>query len=281
MFTGLIVVVAVNLLADAAKLLQVANIGLLAAFNTIGSDWTLMSEASRVAIAGGDPYAGSGFMWTPLGAIAFYPVSVLGWHVWQVGHLAGALAMPTWRMRIAVLLAFPFWWDVELGNVLVFVLLAAVWALRGNPIGIGLFLTLTVLIPRPLMAPIAVWLLWQRPQWRLPFAVMAAGAVMITAGMGLLGPFIARALEAADVQSHFYNFAPSRQFGGAWLLVALPLAIWLTWIRRLGLASVFAMPYWLPYYLLIGLVDADGSRPALHRSRGGPAIARRHLGSLQ
>jgi len=165
---------------------------------------------------------------------------------------------------------------------LVFVLLAAVWALRGNQIGVGAFLVLTVLVPRPLMAPVALWLLWKHARWRLPFAAMVVGAVVASAAMGLLGPFIVRSLEAGSILHHSYNFAPSRLIGPAWLVIALPLAAWLTWKGRLGLASVLASPYWLPYYLLLGLADVDphtqpaaqfveparrGYRPPWYRSR--------------
>ena len=258
---ALIALVLANLLAVVAKAAQVANLGLVPAINTVGFDWNLMSQASRVVVGGGDPYAGTGFMWTPVAALAFHPVWLMGWHLWQIAHVAGAVAMPTWRMRLIVLLAYPFWWDVELGNILVFVLLAAVWALRGNQIAIGAFLVLTVLVPRPLMAPIALWLLWKHERWRLPFAAMVGGAVVASAAMGLLGPFVSRSLDAGTVLRHGSNFAPSHLIGPVWLVISLPLAAWLTWRGRLGLASVFASPYWLPYYLLLGLVDADSALP--------------------
>ena len=274
---GLIALAVANLLADVAKVEQVAHIGVIRAINVVGFDWTLMSHASQVAVRGGDPYAGTNFMWTPVAALAFYPVWQTGWHLWQLAHVGAALAMPTWTMRVLVLLAYPFWWDLELGNILVFVLLAATWALRGNRVAIGTFLLLTVLVPRPLMAPIALWLLFKHERWRVPFAAMAVGAVAVSAVMGLLGPFIARSLEAGAVLQHGYNFAPSRFIGPAWLLVSVPLAAWLTLKGRLGLASVFASPYWLPYYLLPGLVDVDRTRgtAATPRSRAPQSTARR------
>jgi hypothetical protein len=274
---ALILLVVANLLADAAKVAQVAHLGLIPAINSVGFDWTLLSRASEVMVAGGDPYAGSAFKWTPVAALAFYPLSLLGWHLWQLAHLGAALAMPSWRMRLVVLLAFPFWWDLELGNILVFVLLAAIWALRGNQLGIGAFLALTVLVPRPLMVPIALWLLWKHPQWRLPFAAMGIGVIVATGATGLLGEFAARILEAGEQIHHGYNFAPSQVVGPAWLLIAVPLAAWLTWRRRLGLASVVASPYWLPYYLLLGLVDADSDprRTPTPRTRAPRSTARR------
>jgi hypothetical protein len=76
--------------------------------------------------------------------------------------------MPSWPLRIATLLAWPFWYDLLLGNVLVFVLLAGARALRGSRVATFAFLAMTVLMPRPLMVSLAAWLLWQRPGWRIP-----------------------------------------------------------------------------------------------------------------
>ena len=39
------------------------------------------------------------------------------------------------------------------------------------------------------------------------------------------------------------------------MVIGLPLAAWLTWKGRLGLASLAASPYWLPYYLLMLLLE--------------------------
>lgn len=257
---ALAMLAAANILADVAKALQVAHLGLVNAVNTIGGDWTLMSTASNVTLAGGNPYAGTEFMWPPLGAIAFYPAALMGWHLWQIAHLVGALAMPTWRLRIVVLVAFPFWWDVELGNILTFVLLAAVWAIRGNRIAILIFLALTILVPRPLMIPIAAWILWKEAWTRAPFFLALAGSVAVTAAIGLLVPFVARSFDATSLLSHHANVAPSHLIGAAWIAIAAPISVWLFSRHRLGLASLFAAPYWFPYYLLMGLADVD-ARP--------------------
>jgi hypothetical protein len=262
-----------NFLADAAKVDQVAHLGLVSAVNTIGFDWTVLAHASHVAVAGGNPYQDIAFLWTPVGAFAFFPVSLVGWHLWQIAHLGAALAMPGWRLRAIVLLAYPFWWDMELGNILVFVLLAAAWALRGNQLAIGAFLVLTALVPRPLMAPIALWLLWRHAGWRLPFAAMVIGVVIASGAMDLLGPFISRALEVGKAIRDSDNLAPSRLIGPFWVVVAIPLAAWLTLKSRLGLASVLASPYWLPYYLLIGLVDLDPRpQPPVHFEPAQPRL---------
>lgn len=84
------------------------------------------------------------------------------------------------------------------------------------------------IVPRPLMIPVAAWLLWTRP-------VAAGGDVAIPSNVG-----------------------PSRFIGIPWLLVGVPLAAWLTLRGRLGVAALAASRYWLPYYLLFPIVELGG-----------------------
>ena len=49
-----------------------------------------------------------------------------------------------------------------------------------------------------------------------------------------------------------------QQFG----IAGLALAVWLTWQGRLGFASLAASPYWLPHYLLMGLLEAQPNKYA-------------------
>ena len=63
------------------------------------------------------------------------------------------------------------------------------------------------------------------------------------------------------------NVGPSRFVGLAWLVVALPVAAWLTWRGRLGWASLLAAPYWLPYYLLMPVLELDRRRPLAEGAR--------------
>jgi hypothetical protein len=172
--------------------------------------------------------------------------------MWAALHVAALLAFRDWRILLIGLLAYPFWVDAVGGNVIIFVVLAAWWALRGSPTGTFAYLALCLLIPRPLMVPVAVWLLWQRPTWRLPFALMIVVNAVLLAWTGLLPDW----LGAVELElDHFRNLAPSRWLGNAWLLIAWPLAAWLTLKGRLGLASLAASPYLFPYYLLFGLLE--------------------------
>ena len=221
-------------------------------------DWDQCIDAARRVFAG-DLYAVSeqyAFPYSPLFAYLFVPISWLGNLGWRALHLAAALAMPTWPMRLITLVSWPFWFDVETGNVLTFVVLAAAWAIRGSRIGIGAYLVLTLLVPRPLMLPVAVWLLWKQPEWRLPFialVVAMAGAVALS-GWG--EEWVRFILSISTQFGSPNNLSPTRVLGAAWLLLALPLAALLTWRGRLGLASLaVSYPYVLPYYLLFFVLD--------------------------
>lgn len=164
------------------------------ALNGPAVDWDNYVEASRRFWTGGlyefragsDPLDDYAWHYSPVLAPLFgvlAPMSVAGW---RFLHLAAIALLPTrWMMALA-LVSWPFWVDVESGNLMAFVLLAAAWALRGNAVGIGATLALSLLIPRPLMLPLAGWLLWKHPAWRLPFAAMFAVhalAVLVTVGV--------------------------------------------------------------------------------------------------
>jgi hypothetical protein len=128
-------------------------------------DWEQFVEAGRRVFASDlyevtDTY---GYRWSPVAAYGFAAMAPMGALAWRLLHVIAALALPTWPMRLITLAAWPFWYDVEAGNVMVFVLLAGAWAIRGNAVGIAAFVTLSLLVPRPLMLPILGWILWQHP----------------------------------------------------------------------------------------------------------------------
>ena len=82
------------------------------------------------------------------------------------------------------LVRVPLWFDIQTGNIMIFVAVTAVWAARGNRMATALFLVLTVLVPRPLMLPLAAWLLWHRPAWRLPLVAffVVHTAIVVASG---------------------------------------------------------------------------------------------------
>ena len=180
---------------------------------------------------------------------------------WRALHLAAVVALPNLPMRLIVLVSWPLWYDIQTGNLLTFVFLAAAWAMRGSRIAIGVYLLFVILGPRPLMLPLAAWLLWQRPEWRLPFAaaVVVHGAAVI--GLGWAEGWAGTLIAAAEDASLPSNVGPSRFVGTIpWLVVGLPLAAWLTLKGRVGWASLAASPYWLPYYLLFAALEVDRIR---------------------
>lgn len=251
--------------------LAARSIGLIVA-GTQAVDWVQYVEAAE-RLDGGDLYAVTdtyAYRYSPLLAAVFGLLAPLGTIGWQVLHVVAAVALPSWPLRIAALLSWPFWYDVQTGNVMVFILLAAAWALTGSRLASGAYLILAILIPRPLMLPVAAWLLWKRPEWRLPFAAaFAAHALAVLAigwGPEWIGTIVAAGRDA-DLPS---NVGPSRFIGTLpWLAIGLPLAAWLTWRGRIGLASIAASPYWLPYYLIMPLLELVRHRPRASTERPG------------
>ena len=225
-------------------------------------DWHHFVEAGRRVHDGGlyDITFDYGFRYSPVLAIAFGFITPIGELVWRLLHVAAALALPTWPMRLLTLVSWPFWFDVEAGNVIVFVLLAGAWALRGNRAAIAAFFLMAVLMPRPLMLPIVAWLLWRHPEWRIPFvAVLTVHALAVWA-TGWGAEWIGVLLGSADEVGSPLNVGPSRFIGLVWAVVAVPCAAWLTWRGRVGWASLLSAPYWLPYYLMMPVLELDRRR---------------------
>ena len=182
-------------------------------------------------------------------------LSTAGITVWRVAHFAALALLGSPKLAVLLLVSYPFWFDVTTGNLMVFILLAAVWAYRGSGIATGIYLALCVLVPRPLMLPLLAWILWQRPAWRLPFVGIVVVGILTALPTGYLSDWIGSfvASGAKDVANDF-NLSPSRFIGAAWLIVGVPLAAWLTIRGRLGWASMAISPYLLPYYVeMLGL----------------------------
>lgn len=233
-------------------------------------DWVQLLEAGRRVTAGGlyevsQTYA---YPHSPLLAYLLMLVPWLETAPWRLLHLLGALAMPTWPMRLATLCAWPFWFDVEAGNLLTFAVLAAAWAIRGSRISAAIFLLMTLLMPRPMMLPVAAWLLWKQPTWRAP----AFAAVVVSIGLVLLSGWADEwAGYLFGISTHFEspnNLGPTRLLGAAWLVIGVPVAVWLTRRGSLGWASLAASyPYLYPYYLVMLALEVPGWSRRL-RTRG-------------
>ena len=233
-------------------------------------DWLQFVEGGR-RVFDGDLYettATYGFRYSPIVAYVFAAIGGIGAVAWRLAHVAAALALPTWPMRLLTLAAWPFWYDVETGNVMVLVVLAAAWALRGNPVGIGAFLLLTLWFPRPLMLPILVYLLWKQPTWRVPALVLAAVMAVPTIASGWALDWVRLLTTLGAEAGSPNNLGPTRFLGPWWLVIGIPLAAWLTRHGRLGWASLaISFPYVLPYYLLMLVLELPERIRAVRSAR--------------
>jgi len=109
------------------------------------------------------------------------------------------------------------------------------------------------------MLPIAVWLVWKEPwlRWVALLLVVASGLALLMTGWG--SEWIARLVEVAPQEVGVrFDVGPSRLIGNWWIPIGLVLAAILTWRGRLGWASLAACPYWLPYYLMMPLLEIRG-----------------------
>lgn len=196
---------------------------------------------------GGEPYT---YRYSPLFAAVF--PEWLGLWGWRALHVLALLALPR-RLALLTLAFAPFWYDVLHGNVMTFVMVAGWHALDGSRAGTIGYFGLTLLVPRPLMLPLAAWIVCRRPQWCLPafgFAVVGLATLAYPGHLEAL-------LSSAGVTS-IDNIGPSAFIGWWWIPIGLALAAWLTWKGWPGLAGLAASPYLLPYYLLIALVRRAG-----------------------
>ncbi len=253
------------------------------------NDFSGYQTVTAALLHGGDLYAADArgwifYRWSPLAAYALLPVVAMGFWAWRLLHFVMLLALRDWGLIALVAVSWPFWADVEQGSVMTLCFVAAVLALRGSRAGGATYLVLCLLIPRPLMAPVALWLLWRYPRWRLPFVAAAALQVGILAAMGELGPWVRVLVGSSSEMTSGANMGPSALIGDWWIVLGLPLAVWLTLRGRLGLASLAASPYWLLYYLLFALLefvrpvvpnDAPGSAASAAAGRVAPNAERR------
>ena len=248
-------------------------------------DWDNYLEAARRFPLGTlydwqEPYY---FRYAPQLAPLFGLLGSVGLLLWRAAHFAALAAMPSRRLALVLLVSYPFWFDVVTGNLIVFIVLAAAWALRGNGLATGIYLALCILVPRPLMVPLLAWILWQRPRWRLPFAGMVAAGLLTALPTGYLAVWIGSLLQSSAREiANDFNLSPSRWVGLAWLIIGLPLAAWLTVRRRIGWASLAISPYLLPYYLqMLGLElvqpPADEASPRWRWPGSGRATLAEHI----
>jgi hypothetical protein len=228
-----------------------------------GYDWLIYQEAGRRVFEGG-LYAWEGiYAWSysPLLAYVFAALTPIGFAGWSAAHVLAALALGDRWLTVVTLVSFPFWADVYNGNTMVFVFVAAAWAIRGSAWGTVAYLILCVLMPRPLMVPVLAWILWKRPESRLWFLGLAVTSLAITIGTGHAVAWLDSLVGVPEaVQATSRDIGPSRLIGMAWWIPAAILAVVLTLRGKVGWASLAASPYWLPQYFLMPMLELFGDR---------------------
>jgi hypothetical protein len=165
------------------------------------------------------------------------------------------------RIALLALLTVPFWADVYEGNILTFAFVLAALALRGSRLAALAFIGLGILVPRPLMIPVAVWLLWKRPDLRIPSAAIFVVHAVLVALTGFGGQWLQRLATSGD-EIALHNAGPSALIGPWWIPIGLALAVVFTWRGRLGLASLAASPYLILYYWIFALLELVPTRQA-------------------
>jgi hypothetical protein len=161
--------------------------------------------AAHRLLHGGDPYAwthgqidaGVAFVYPALSALFFAPFALLAESdaalVFTLVCIAltpltlWVLRIRDWRIYGATLLWLPVFSSWQTGNeTIMLVLIAAlVWRYRANPIVAGL-LTATAISLKPLMWPLAVWLLATR-RWRASGYAVAGGLLINLVSWSLVG----------------------------------------------------------------------------------------------
>lgn len=236
-------------------------------------DWDAYAEAYR-RFGDENLYSWSGeyyFRYAPIAAPLLGFWTTFGIGAWRAAQIAVTLMLPSRWLTLLVLISYPFFFDVNTGNLMIFILVAGVWTVRGNSVATAAFLLLTALVPRPLMLPLAAWVLWKRPQWRLPALLLVLFVVITTVMTGYATAWPAALLAASGDITNPFNFGPTAFVGLGWMIVGVPLAIWFTYRGHLGWASIVISPYLLPYYyLMLGLEIQDAGRSPGGRIGTGP-----------
>jgi hypothetical protein len=234
-------------------------------------DWALW-RALPDALASGTLYdtaTEAPFVWSPVAAWVMAIVPSMFWP-WLILHFVAILFLRDWRMIALVLLSWGFWTSTASGHPFIFIFVAGALALRGSTLAGLAYLALTLLMPRPVQIPLALWLLWTMPTLRWPFVGMFAvhAVVVLLTGYAWdwVGTVVGHALPTG-------NWGPSAVIGLWGLAIGLPLGIWLGWRGHVGFAGLAVSPYWLPEYLMMSLLDLVPGWKRIPVSDAQPAAA--------
>lgn len=258
-----VLIAAALALAFAVNLVWVA---VIAASFGVAADWDLVAEAGVRILRGDDPYlAGDvegAYRYSPLYALIGGITEPLGPWPWRIMSMASLLLLPR-RLALIAAVSFPFWFDLRAGNITTVMAVLAVLSVQGRGWAQVGYFAITVLIPRPLMVPVALWIVWQRRRWwpwLLAAFAMYAAATWATGWLEEWLVVLGRVSAGLEGKT-FLGW--QRWLGAWWWAAAVPLAVMLMWRGRLGLASIAISPHIVPYYGLFLLLEATPAAESL------------------
>lgn len=237
----------------AYSLLYIAHLLPLIVGQSVAPDWAQHRVAGERIASGASPYFIEDwyrFRWSPVAAWIMVPITALGPGAWAAAQIASLFTLPRW-LALATLLAFPFWADVQAGNILAFTFVAGFHALRGNRWAGAAFVAMALFVPRPLVLPLLAWLAWQRPPWRIPIVVAAAVSLGAAVVSGYHAEWLAMLLATGGEETHRFG----AQILPAWPLTGIAIAGLLTVLGYPAAAGFALQPYWLPYYGVLLLLE--------------------------
>lgn len=249
------------------------------AFQTGGSPdaWYDFRDLYAVSHAAGNPYI-LDYRWSPLALPLLWLATEAGRGIWIAAHFGLAALVRPWWLAVALVMSYPFIFDA-FGQVMTLVVVLGWLALRGNRWAAYATFALALLMPRPLMLPIVLWLLWRQPATRRPFAVILAANVVGVALSGLGPAWLAQLASTTSAMGSPFDWGPSQLIGGWWPVLGLPLGALLLWRGRVGLAALAVQPYWYPQYFLVLLWEFSGQHQAIgHAERARQIAGRAGLG---
>lgn len=216
-------------------------------------DWEQHRIAAQRIANGISPYFTEDwyrFRWSPVAAWLMVPITALGSWVWTIAQFGSLLLLPR-SLALFSLLAFPFWADIQAGNIMVFLFVAAFHAIRGSSVAAVIVVALGVLVPRPLLIPLLLYVAASYPKLRVAFSVMIISSLIGAVLTGYHADWVAALLQTGGEES--------QRLGGqslpGWPAINMGAAILLLWVGFPGMAGLAVSPYWLPYYGLLPLAD--------------------------
>lgn len=272
-----------RLLAALVAIAFAANLGFLIVYAALGVaphtygpfDYPIYAEATH-RLTDGRLYdwstPGYIYPYSPVFAWLMVPFAWLGLWIWQALHFVAVAFIPSWPLRLLVLLSAAFWMDAWEGNVGVFFMLAGYWAIRDSRVGSWSFMALCLMIPKPIYLPALVWLLWRKPQNRWPFiALFVVHAVAVLATGYAFEWLAALPGSSHDIEGPF-NIMPSRLIGWWWWPIGLVLSAWLVYRDHPGWAGLTAALYGGHHLPLMLVMEPDSQLRRLARALRLPGI---------